>query len=214
MPSAAPVNAGIVGIATTGHGATLRQAELQAGATVFNGDLVAVKKGGRALVSLGGGSQVRFSEESAARLARTGNKVEVEFRQGRIGVRTSAASPVEILLADAVIRAGGNGTAVAVVARLSSSRVVVAAEEGSVTLTTARNKKSVELRKGESVEVTLADPSPQTRGQAGSSSISGGKVALIGGILVVGITLLMLANRNDGLTDQEKVDLVSPFRPN
>ncbi len=213
VPAGTRVGAEIVGIATNGHGATLRQAELQSGATVFSGDVVAVQKGGGALVSIGAGSQVRFTEESAARLTRSSKKVEVDVRRGRIGVRTSAASPVEVLLADAVIRAAGDGSAVAVVALLSPSRAVVAAERGSLTLSTSRNKKSVTLREGEGVEVTLADPPPQATRPAAMSAATAGKVALFGGILAVGITLLMIAASSDDLTGQEKVDLVSPFRP-
>ena len=208
-------SAAIVGIATNSHHATLQRLDLRAGATVFSGDVLAVGPVGSAVVSLQANSLLRFGADSSARLlkAETRSRIAVELRNGLVVYRSSSAAPVEVRVADAVIRGADGASVTAAVAFLTPERVAIGTEKGSLTVSTARNGRSVTVREGENVELALADPSPAPQAPAGKgSSLSAGKLAIIGIVTAVAITAIGLAIRNNGLTRQQQQDLVSPFR--
>jgi len=204
----------MLGIATSSYQARIGQSELLPGATIFSGDTLFVEQDGIAVVSLSSESVARFGSETSARLLKPENSTgtAIELRSGVMTFRGRAGA-LEARIGDAVVRGAGDQPAVAAVAYVSPEKVLVGAEEGSVTVSTARNGRSVTLRKGESVEVNLADPpKPQATSPAGAGSAGVAKVAVIGTILAVGITVIALSLRNDGLTRQQQQDLVSPFR--
>jgi len=212
MPSG---SAAIVGIATNSHQATLQRLDLRAGATVFSGDVLAVGPGGSAVVSLQANSVLRFGSDSSARLlkAEAGSRTAVELRSGLVVYRSIEVAPIEVRVADAVIRGADGASVTAAVAFLTPERAVVGAEKGALTVSTARDGRSVTVREGESVELALADPSPAPQAPAGKgSSLSGAKVAIMGAVVIVAISVIGLSLRNSGLTRQQQQDLVSPFR--
>lgn len=205
----------VVGIATISQEATLQRLDLRAGATVFSGDLLAVGPAGSAVISLSRDTLLRFGADSSARLlkAEAGQDVAIELGSGNVVYRTGNAAAVEVRLADAVIRGAAGSPVTAAVAFLSPVKAIVGAEKGVLTVSTARDGRSVTVREGESVELTLADPAPAPQAPAGrSSSMSGAKVAIIGAVVIVAITVIGLSLRNSGLTRQQQRDLVSPFR--
>jgi hypothetical protein len=207
-----PEVAGIVAVAAA---AAVRDAGAPAGTTIYSGDTLQTFVGG-AIVAIGD-SQVRFGAESRARLLREQGRVQVEIQRGRMSLRSSASSPVEARLADAVITPGDS--AIAGIAVLSESKAMVTAERGSVTLRTSRDDKSVTLRPGESVEVTLwpEEQQPQDererRRRGGAPLLSGKKVAILGAVLLGGISFAAwLIQHDNDLSAGQKQDLISPYQ--
>lgn len=187
-----------------------------AGTTVFSGDVLEVGPRGSAGILLHGGMQVRVSSESRVRLkelAGVAKGVELEIFSGAARFRVSEASGVVARLADATVRARGGKPAVGVVSVLSKKSALIAAEKGELLVSTAHDAKSVTLREGEAVEVTLAEALPQG-GATGARGLTGRQVAILGGVIAAVLTaiVLMRAFDNRNLTNQQKQDAVSPFK--
>ncbi len=199
-----------------------------AGTTVFSGDIIDVRARGSAWILLSGGMQVRVSPESSLRLRELpggASRVEMEMFNGAAHFRTGETSSLVARLADATVRAKGTAAAAGVISVLSKKRAVIAAEKGELLLSTAHDGRSVTLREGEAVEVTLADaPTPDTpqevpqkrakRRGAAAPILTGPQIAIIG--VVVAATLASLgitgSRDNNNLTLQQKQDAVSPFK--
>jgi hypothetical protein len=194
-----------------------------AGTTVFSGDYIEVGPRGSAGILLKGGMQVRVSSDSRLRLKEISpaNQIELEMLRGAVRFRTSQASPVLARLADAVVRAKGANPAIGIVSVLSKSKAMIGAEKGELLVTTAHDAKSVTLREGEAVEVTLEDAPPPSPGQPQSGNkttnahaLTGPQIATIGGLISAAVMSigLWLAKNNDGLTDTQKNNMISPFK--
>jgi len=185
--------------------------------TVFAGDLIQVGARGRAWVMLQNGMQLHISEKSQVQLAKpaAGDGAEFTVLAGQARFRTSAAQPLIGRLADATIRAEST-EAVGIVAILNQRSAIIGAERGTLLITTAHNSRTVALKEGTMVDVTLApDPQAVTPPQsAGTSNLTNwqlGMIAVLGVAAALGIGLA-LSLREGGLTDQQKRNLVSPFR--
>ncbi len=219
-PSKAPAAAIPIGICSYIDSANVGGAGALAGTTVFSGDFVEVGPRGSAWILLNSGMQVRASSASRLQLKESAGatkQVEMEMFAGAARFRTSGASPVVARLADLTARAKGPKPAVGVISLLTPRRAIIGAELGELLVSTAHDRKSVTLREGESVEVTLADPPAPGKPQGGStgaSTLSGTQVAIIGIVIAAVVTGIgiKLAMDNKGLTDQQKQDLVSPFK--
>lgn len=212
-----------MGIFSGGRFATVRNAALLPGMTVFSGDVVAVGPKGGAWLAFGRGAQLQLGAESEARMHKSGEQVQVEIVSGRAAFGASEAMPVELWLGDARIRASGAGPAAGVVVMRGPSRAVIAAERGFLSIYTEHDEKSVTLRAGEQVEITLTETqastqTPPTKEQkkkkkrGGGFWLSGNRVAILSAVMVGGALLTLLAVGNGGLTDQQKQNLVSPFQ--
>ncbi|MCL4524557.1 MAG: FecR domain-containing protein [Acidobacteria bacterium] len=191
------------------------------GTTVFSGDIVEVRPQGSASILLNGGMQVRVSSASRVQLRRLpggANQVELEMFSGAALFRTSEAAPVVGRLADATVRAKGTKPAVGVISVLSRKKAVIAAEKGELLVSTSHDSKSVTLREGEAVDVTLsalpAAAMPQGGGTTGAGTLTGKQVAVLGTVIAAVMTAIVvwLALDHRKLTDQEKQDAVSPFK--
>ncbi len=186
----------VVGIVISGQKAVARDTSAPPGTTIYSGDTLKTFKG-HAAVAIGD-SQVRLGAESRARLLRARGRVQLEIERGRVNWRNSWSSPVEARLADATIT--GSDAAIAGIAMLSETKAVVAAERGTLKLTTARDNKSMTLRAGESVEVTLAnqdsDESDRRR-RGGGVLLSSRKVAIFGAVLITAISLIGWSIQDD-----------------
>jgi hypothetical protein len=191
------------------------------GTTVFSGDMLEVGPSGSAWILLNGGMQVRVSSASRVQLRRLpggANSVELEILSGAARFRTSEAAPVLGRLADANVRAKGSTPAVGLISVLSRKKAVIAAEKGELLVSTSRDGKSVTLREGEAVEVTLtalpAAAMPQGGGTTGAGTLTGKQVAVLGTVIAAVMTAIVvwLALNHRDLTLQEKKDAVSPFK--
>jgi len=100
---------------------------------------------------------------------------------------------------------------------LSAKTALIGAERGELLVSTAHDGKSVTLKEGEAVEVTLA-PAPAkpelAGGGTGAPTLTGNQVAILGGTIVLIISLLAikLASDHKSLTDTQKKNAVSPFQ--
>jgi len=206
--SASPV----VGTVARSTGATSGGAALQSGSTVFSGDTIEVNPTGAAWIALEGGARLQISPATQVRLERSGEKVSVELGRGRVAFR--AGSGFEARLANAIVRASG-AAATGHVYWTEERRALIAAEKGVLEVSTAGGAKSVTLREGEGVEVTLEPaPAPQAGNPAGANTLSGKWVAILG--VIVGVTVVAIAialNRGETeISQQDRRNEISPFR--
>lgn len=229
VPAAASPSAGSPAVATPigtfsfSDTTFIGGASALAGTTVFSGDIIEVGPRGSAGILLNGGMQVRVSADSRLRLKELSpvKKIELEMFGGAVRFRTTEAAPVLARLRDAVVRAKGVNPAIGIVSVLSKTKAMVGAEKGELLVTTAHDSKSITLREGEAVELTLGDlPAPASapgKPQSKTTSahaLTGPQVATIG--VLIAATLISVglwkARSNDGLTDAQKRDMISPFK--
>jgi hypothetical protein len=182
------------------------------GTTVFHGDVIATGATGKANIALRGGPQIMLGADSSARLKGSAGPVEVEVLRGTARFRTTAETPVVARLADGTLQAKPGTSAVGLISYLTGNKALIGAEKGDLELRTARGGKSVRLREGESVEVTLA-PDPTAPPPPPATALTGPQVMIIVIISSVAILAvgLKLALDKEGLSDAQKRNLVSPF---
>lgn len=206
-------NPSVVGTAAASKGAKVRGSDLVAGSTIFSGDLIETGAQGSVSVAIAGGTQVRIGSESQVKFSKSGEQAELEFGQGRTAFRVTSKNALVAKFADATIRPADEGTSTAFVHMSGKTKGIIAAEKGSWIITTAHDAKSITLKEGEGVEVTLA-PAPQRGSGAGVSALFG-KWILVLGVITIGIITAIAAVRNSnesGLTNTDKRNEVSPFR--
>jgi hypothetical protein len=204
---------GIVGTAVFSQSATVRGNTLPAGSTVFSGDTIEVGSSGNLAVAVSGGTQVRVGPQSQVRFTRASDRALFEIGRGSAAFRLGENDGFEARLADASIRGTGKGPAVGVIVFRDSRTAVIASEKGELNVRTGHDAKSVTLREGEGVEVSLApEPAPQA-GTTSATTLSGKKIAIMGIILggaMIAVAVYLIGG--DKLSDQEKRNAVSPFR--
>lgn len=206
--SASPV----VGTVARSTGATSGGTVLQSGSTVFSGDVVEVSPTGAAWIALEGGARVQISSATQVRLERSGEKVSLELGRGRVAFR--AGSGFEARLGDATVRAAGSA-ATGHVYWTEERRALIASEKGELIVTAAGSAKSITLREGEGVEVTLEPaPAPQVGNPANANTLSRRWVVILG--LIVGVTVTAIAialNRGETeISQRDRGNEISPFK--
>ncbi len=204
----------VVGNVTGSQSATVRGTGLVPGSTIFNGDTIEVGARGNARILLAGGSQVQVSENSQVSLARSAGKVQLTIDRGLAVFRTGQDSPVEALLADATVRAANGQTAVGIINVRSPRSALIAAHKGMLEIRTAHDAKSMTLREGEGMEVTLmpADPADPSALPAASNSWTARKVVILAAILGGLATGIGLALGRSEPTQPNACLEVSPFK--
>ena len=210
-----------IGHVASCHAATVRGASLTPGSTVFSGDSIEVADQGEASVALAGGSQVHLGENSRVCFTKTAEAVRVTVERGGMSFRTGDKAFVEALLGDLTIHPVNGAVTVATIQVRNPQSALIAAEQGTLLLRTSRGSRSLTLRPGEGVEVTLipgnaaestrngcsADPPPPGSWTAGTVAVVG--VTLAGVTTAVG---LLLRRKGRRLSDQDACNAVSPFR--
>lgn len=202
----------VVGTVARSTGATSGGTALQSGGTVFSGDTIEVNGTGAAWIALEGGARLQISSASQVRLERSGDKVSVELGRGRVAFR--AGGGFEARLADATVRASGSA-ATGHVYWTEERRALIAAEKGVLLVSTAGSAKTITLREGEGVEVTMeAAPAPQVGNPANAKTLSGKWIAILGVIVGVTVTAIAIAlNRGETeLSQQDRRNEISPFK--
>ncbi len=218
----------VVGNVVSSRSASVRGASLTPGSTILSGDTIDVGPQGRAWITLARGAQVYVSENSLVSLAKTPDEIQLTVHRGGASFRTAEKSPVEALLGDATVRSADGLPAVGIINVRDSQSGVIAAEKGTLLITTEHDSKSVTLREGEGAEVTLVpqqdtdqekEKKKKKRGAAAAGTVPGGSLtagkaviiaAIVGGA-TVGIAVWLL-NREPSNTVQSNCNAVSPFR--
>lgn len=220
-PKAAPETPAIaVGVFVGGRAVLVNNGGLAPGTTLFSGDTIAVAAKGGAWLSLERGGQLRLGEQSEARLHRSDERVQVEVLSGRVLFGASENTPVEVWLGDARIRATGAGAAAGAVTMRGPSKAVISAEQGFLRVYTEHDEKSVTLRAGEAVEVTLTETQAATqvmtpeekkkKKRSGGVWLSGHKVAILTVVMIGSTFLAGWAVPNETNVTNPR-NLVSPF---
>jgi ferric-dicitrate binding protein FerR (iron transport regulator) len=182
------------------------------GSTIFSGDTIQVGAKGTVSIAVTGGAQVRVGPESQVRLSQEKGKSLLEIGRGSASFRVSSDIPFEARLADATILGAGNGPAVGVVLMEGVSKALIAAEKGELTVRTAHDARTMTLKEGEGVEVSLV-PDPQGGAGTGASTLSGKYVAIMAVVAISIVAAIAIwRGTTGGLSDDEKRNAVSPFR--
>lgn len=201
----------VVGTTAASQSATVRGSALLPGSTIFSGDTIQVGTKGTASIALTGGAQVRVGPESQVRLSREGEKALLEIGRGSASFRVTSDMPFEARLADATIRGTGSGPAVGVILMQDAQKVLIAAEKGELVVSTAHDSRSMTLKEGEGVEVTLA-PEPEGTSRTSATTLSGKKVAIMAAVAIGIVAAIAIWRGTTELSDEEKRNAVSPFR--
>jgi ferric-dicitrate binding protein FerR (iron transport regulator) len=201
----------VVGTTAASQSATVRGSALLPGSTIFSGDTIQVGTKGMASIALTGGVQVRVGPESQVRFAREKETAQLEIGRGSASFRVAPGVPFEARLADATIRGAGSGPAVGVILVQSEEKAVIAAEKGELVVSTAHDSRSMTLREGEGVEVTLA-PEPQGTSGTSAKTLSGKRVAILALVSIGIVAAIAIWRGTTEISDEEKRNEVSPFR--
>jgi ferric-dicitrate binding protein FerR (iron transport regulator) len=156
----------IVGVAVLTQSATVQQAALAAGSTVFSGDSISAAANGRAQVSLPGGGRVDVLGNSTVRVERNAEGVELTLERGSASFQTRPDSPVAALFTDARVRAPKGGTAMGIVGMESPDSVLVVAKIGALEVISEHDSRSVLVPEGSAARVSLLPEEP-AQGQVG-----------------------------------------------
>ena len=210
----------IAGNVSSSESATVRGTNLTPGSTILSGDAIDVGARGSAQIMLVGGAQLRMHEDSQVRLTRTADIIQLSVQRGVASFRTAGNSSLEALLADATIRSADGLPAVGIISVRSPQSAMIAAEKGTLLITTAHDSKSVTLHEGDAAEVTLVPEKAKDRdkdkggGAVPAGATSAARVVLIAIIVGGAITAaaLLLGRGETQLTTQQKCNSVSPFR--
>lgn len=200
LPSAA------VGTVTNSKDTTVRGIVVPPGTTVFDGDTLDVGAHGSAWIGLAGGANVFLASGSRVQVLRPGDagKIQVEISSGMTRFRATAQSPVEALLADAVIRPAGDSPVVGFVRMTSPTTALVGAEKGDLVITTEHDGTSVTVHEGYAINATLA-PDPQRQS---ARSRGAGLIFLVGAAILIATIGIVIATNGSGHHGS-----VSPFVP-
>jgi ferric-dicitrate binding protein FerR (iron transport regulator) len=156
----------VVGVAVQSQSASVHEAALAAGSTVFSGDAITAAANGRAQVALPGGGRVDVLSNSTVRVERNTDGVEFTLERGSAGFQTRPDSPVAALLTDARIRAPKGGSAMGIVGMESPNSALVVAKIGALEVISEHDSKSVLIPEGSAARITLLPEEP-AQGQAG-----------------------------------------------
>jgi len=157
----------VVGTAVQTQSATVHQAALAVGSTVFSGDAITAAANGRAQVALPGGGRVDVLSNSTVRVDRNTDGVQVTIQHGSVSFQTRPDSPVAAMLTDAMVRAPKGGSAMALIGMESPDSAVVVARIGALEVITEHDSKSVLIPEGSAARVTLVPEEEPPQGQVG-----------------------------------------------
>jgi hypothetical protein len=200
LPSAA------VGTVTNSKDTTVRGIVVPPGTTVFDGDTLDVGAHGSAWIGLAGGANVFLAGGSRVQVLRPGDagRIQVEISSGMTRFRATAQSPVEALLADAVIRPASDSPVVGFVRMTSATTALVGAEKGDLVITTEHDGASVTVHEGYAINATLApDPERQSGRRRGA-----GFIFLVGAAILIATIGIVIATNGGGHKGN-----VTPFIP-
>jgi hypothetical protein len=205
----------VAGTVITSQAATLGEAPLAPGSTIFSGESVSVSPTGSAQIDLIGGGRVEVLRDSAVQLNRSTAGIEFAVLRGGVSFRGGAQNSLETTLGDATIRPA-DPLSVGVLHLENPDSAVLATIKGKLTIKTEHDAASIDVPEGSAVRITLVDPSePQGGAQpAGRAAPALKKIALIAflvGAIFLGV-FLWIAAHEPSETPQQLGSEVSPFK--
>jgi hypothetical protein len=151
----------VVGNITSSNAATIRETALTTGSTVFSGDAISVGIHGVTRIAFANGAQAEVLGNSAVRLNRADNKIQMVLDRGQASFHTSGGKDIETIVADASVRAADGNETSAIIQSLSESHAVIAAQKGALVVTTAFDGKQYTVREGEAADLSMAPEAQQ-----------------------------------------------------
>jgi hypothetical protein len=205
----------VAGTVITSQAATIGEAPLAPGSTIFSGESVSVSPTGSAQIDLIGGGRVEVLRDSAVQLNRSTAGIQFAVLRGGVSFRGGAKNSLETTLGDATIRPADT-LSVGVLHLENPDSAVLATIKGKLTIKTEHDAESIDVPEGSAVRITLVDPSePQGGAQpAGRAAPPLKKIALIAflvGAVFLGV-FLWIAAHEPSETPQQLGSEVSPFK--
>jgi hypothetical protein len=199
----------VAGTVLTSQSATMGNAPLPSGSTIFSGESVAVDQTGGAEINVAGGGRIELFRDSSVQLNRIASRVQFAVLQGGV-------SFLETALGDATIRAK-DPSSVGVLHRENPDSAVLFTRKGTLTIKTAHDAKSVDVPEGSAVSITLADPPPEPQGgsePAGRAVPALKKLAIILFIFAAAFlgVFLWIATHEPTETPSQLASEISPFK--
>lgn len=187
-----------VGTIDMSHGAMLSGVRATVGATVFEGDTLAVSPKGAVALDLRDGSRVVMSSNSDTRLTRNASHLAVEVNHGGVILNVATKSALEGLIGDASFRPSGSGPSTAWMGFTGPKHIVLYAERGEWIVSTGHDGRSLVLNQGERLDGEISSLPGQQQGTTVSQENKKKKhkklaVIWIGSAIVGTITGLGLA---------------------
>ena len=212
-----------LGSITSSNAATVRDAKLTAGSTVFSGDVISVAAHGATRIALSSGAQAEVLGNSSVQLTKVKDKIQMTVGRGQASFHTSGNSGISALVADATVRPAGGAETSAVIQSLSETHTVVAAEKGALLVTTAHDGKTYTVNEGQAADLSAA-PDPQQNGGAAPAGKAAPAVsslpnnALIWTVVLVGagtaVTAYLLSRRETTQSTTTLQNEISPAKLN
>jgi hypothetical protein len=156
----------VIGIAVQSQAASVHQAKLAAGSTVYSGDAITAGPNGRAQISLSGGGRVDVLSNSTVRVNRNADGVEMSLEQGSATFQTRPDSPVSAIFPDARVRAPKGGSAMAIIGMETPDSALIVAKIGALEVISEHDSHSVIVPEGSAARITLLPDEPP-QGPAG-----------------------------------------------
>ena len=213
-----------VGSVTSTNATTVRDMTLTAGSTVFNGDVISVSDHGAAQIALSSGAQAEILGKSSVRLTKSADTIQITVDRGQASFHSSGNKKISALVADATVRPAGNAETSAIIQSLSGTHAIVAAEKGSLLVTTARDGKTYTLNEGEAADLSeMADPPQGGAPPPAGHSAGGGLTAISGHLLIwtvvivgaaAAVTAYLVARSENTPSTQQLQNEISPAKLN
>lgn len=189
------------------------------GMNIMNGDIVEVAQNGETILLIGHNATVHVPSNSAVRIFRCGDRSVVQLLRGQVTFRATPRQTVHVQLGDAMVQPTAGQQVIGTVALTSPTTVNLTAQQGSFTVSTAHDGKSMVVNQGETRQATLssaadvANPNPPICGVAAAVVTSPATIAWVtlglAGAAAAGT--LALTQTQTTLTCPQKGALVSPY---
>ena len=189
------------------------------GTNIMNGDTVEVAQNGDTILLMGHNATVRVPSDSAVRIFKCGDRSVVQLLRGQLTFRATPQQPIHVQLGDAMIQPAAGQQVTGLVALTSPTTASMTAQQGSFTVSTAHEGKSVVVNQGETQQATLtsaadvANPNPPICGVAAAVVSSPSTMAwVLIGLGAAGLAGgLALGTTQTHLTCPQRGALVSPY---
>jgi hypothetical protein len=163
-------NENVVGVAVQSQAATVRQASLTSGSTVYSGDAITAAANGRTQIALPGGGRVDVLSNSTVKVTRETDGVQLAVERGSASFLSRPESPVAAVLTDATVRAPKGTSAQGILRMESPETMLVVASKGALEVTTEHDAKTVLVAEGSAARINLVEEAAPAQGPGGTQA--------------------------------------------
>ena len=206
----------VAGTVLTSQSATMHDAPLPSGSTIFSGESISVDQTGGAEISVARGGRIELFRDSSVQLNRIASRIQFAVLHGGVSFLAGPNDALETTLGDATIRAK-DPSSLGVLHLENPDSAVLFTRKGTLTIKTAHDAKSVDVPEGSAVSITLADPPPEPQcgtEPAGRAAPALKKLAIILFIFAAAFLgiFLWIAAHEPSETPSQLATEISPFK--